>query len=66
MSEVKTEAEPWPSQGIRTNTNIEDYTWGYLTIDENGVPHFDESTRPSDKEIMNRWKVYLKGNAKED
>ena len=51
--------EPWPAEGIKSNSRIEDYRWGYLLQYSNGRFEFDTSTRPSDEEIMQRWWFYI-------
>lgn len=53
------EREAWPAQGIRHDSSIDDYTWGYLRIDDNGSATFDESEKPSREEILLRWGHYL-------
>ena len=54
------EREAWPAQGIQHDSSLEDYTWGYLCIDENGSATFDESATPTREEILLRWSHYLK------
>ena len=53
---------PWPAEGIREGSTIEDYVWGYLCIDQNGAVSFDDSTQPTNDEILLRWGHYLREN----
>lgn len=54
--------EPWPANGIETYNCIEDGPWGYLLYTvENGF-EFDSSTRPTDREIIDRWGSRLKSS----
>jgi hypothetical protein len=57
---VVVEKTAWPAQGIREDSHIDDYTWGYLSIDENGSATFDESDKPTRAEILLRWSHYVK------
>ncbi len=50
--------DAWPAQGIKHNTSIDDYTWGYL-VHRNGTFVFDDSERPTNAEIWRRWGGYL-------
>ncbi|MFT6904815.1 MAG: hypothetical protein ACJAS1_001469 [Oleiphilaceae bacterium] len=50
--------EPWPKHSILDYTKISDGEWGYLIV-ENGIYSFTQEEKPSDKEIMNRWSIYL-------
>lgn len=49
----------WPQQGIKADSDIKEYTWGYL-IEEDGKFVFDVAERPTDEEIRQRWSCYLK------
>ena len=50
----------WPAAGIRENTSIEDYDWGYLYFFEDGrLPEFSIVEKPTEKEIRERWGHYL-------
>lgn len=46
--------EPWPAKGISEYKNIHDGEWGYL-IFKDGQLTFDDSRRPTDEEIIERW-----------
>jgi hypothetical protein len=51
--------EPWPAQGIKSNSSIADYDWGYLRYYSDGQFDFDAHTRPSNQEIVERWGIYF-------
>jgi hypothetical protein len=53
------EKVPWPSEGIRPGTIVEDYTWGYLYLMRTGEAEFDDAESPTNIEIMDRWGHYL-------
>lgn len=59
-----TTKEAWPSQGIKQGSAIDDYTWGYL-IQDGSKFTYDDSVRPSDDEILRRWRFYLRANQNE-
>jgi hypothetical protein len=54
------EKTAWPAQGIREDSRIDDYVWGYLRIDATGQAQFDDSEQPTRAEILARWSHYLK------
>lgn len=55
QASVLNEKVAWPSQGIHENSEIKDYTWGYLIFDGGGNAGFDISETPTKKEILARW-----------
>lgn len=52
--------EPWPADPIANYQNISDGAWGYLIHDSAEGLIFDDSERPSDAAIMDRWGYYLR------
>jgi hypothetical protein len=46
---------PWPANGIHSYTCIEDGLWGWLIQYADGGVEFDESSRPTDREILDQW-----------
>lgn len=55
---MKPDKEPWPGEGIKYDSSINDYTWGYLIVSGEKV-HWDSSIRPTDDEIISRWGGYF-------
>lgn len=54
------EKHAWPATGIREESRVEDYDWGYLYIYSDGrLPEFLIEERPSEQEIRERWDHYL-------
>lgn len=53
--------EPWPAQGIRSHSRLEDYQWGYLLYYSDGQFEFDLSKTPDKLEITQRWGIYFDG-----
>ena len=50
----------WPATGIKENTAIEDYDWGYLYFYHGDrMPDFRIDEKPSNPEIRQRWGHYL-------
>jgi hypothetical protein len=55
------EKHVWPATGIREESRVEDYDWGYLYIYSDGrLPEFQISETPSETEIRKRWGHYLR------
>jgi len=57
-SRVKTR-EPWPKSGLYTGQGIDDYTWGYLYMNDAHEFYFDETETPSVEEIEARWGFWI-------
>lgn len=62
MDSSSFKGEPWPSKGISEYKNIHDGEWGYLIFkDDQWI--FDDSRRPTDAEIIERWGDRLAANS---
>lgn len=63
MNVFEIEKHTWPATGIREDTTIEDYDWGYLYLylyPDGRLPEFRLTEKPSEPEIRARWGYYLK------
>lgn len=51
----------WPATGIREDSKLEEYDWGYLYVYTDGrLPEFRIEERPTEEEIRERWTYYLR------
>ena len=51
----------WPATGIRENSKLEEYDWGYLYVYTDWrLPEFRIEERPTEGEIRERWAYYLR------
>lgn len=51
----------WPATGIREDSKLEEYDWGYLYVYTDGrLPEFRIEERPTEEEIRERWAYYLR------
>ena len=51
----------WPATGIREDSKLEEYDWGYLYVYTDGrLPEFRIEERPTEGEIRERWAYYLR------
>ncbi len=55
--------EPWPQFPIEFYTSIASGEWGFLFVYSDGTISFDDSERPSDSEIEERWGYALRRNS---
>jgi hypothetical protein len=51
--------EPWWKKPPARGQNVLSCEWGWLEIYSDGGFHFDESSRPTDEEILNRKSCFL-------
>lgn len=55
------EKHPWPATGIRKDSELADYDWGYLYIYGDGrPPEFRTREKPTEQEIRECWGHYLR------